>query len=128
MAIGFKHGSSGGDMLNFTVVNKSSEPTDPKENTLWINTTWAQNCWTYSPDLPLRKSKNKNFVTYPYASGTNTSSGVTFTDNGDGTITVNGTATKDVYFRASRATGIPLNPLSGSERYVSQANSVWPLR
>lgn len=105
MAIGFKHGSSsGGELLNFQVVNKSSQPTDPKENTIWINTSNLLNCWTYGPDMPLRRSKNKNFVTYPYASGTNTSSGVTFTDNGDGTITVNGKATKDVYFRASKAT------------------------
>lgn len=110
MGIGFKHGSSGGGvLLNFDVVNMSSkegtvQPTNPKENTIWIDTTWVQNGWTFGPELPLRRSKNINFVTYPYASGTNTSSGVTFTDNGDGTVTVNGTATKDVYFRASRAT------------------------
>jgi hypothetical protein len=104
MAIGFKHGSSGGNFFNFEVLNKSSQPTDPKENTIWINTSNILNCWTYGSDMPLRRSKNKNFVTYPYASGTNTSSGVTFTDNGDGTVTVNGTATKDVYFRASKAT------------------------
>lgn len=105
MGIGFKHGSSGGgEQLNFTVINSTSEPTYPVENTLWLDNNWALNCWTFGPELPLRKSKNINFVTYPYASGTNTSSGVTFTDNGNGTITVNGTATKDVYFRASRAT------------------------
>lgn len=105
MAIGFKHGSSGGGiLLNFDVVNASSEPSSPRENTIWVSTTWAQNGWTFGPELPLRRSKNKNFATYPYASGTNTSSGVTFTDNGNGTITVNGTASKDVYFRASRAT------------------------
>jgi hypothetical protein len=99
----------GGYHLNFDVVNFNSEsgtkqPTAPKENTIWIDTTWAQNGWSFSADMPLRRSKNKNFVVYPYASGTNTSSGVTFTDNGDGTIKVNGTASKDVYFRASRAT------------------------
>ena len=101
MAIGFKHGSSGGDPLNFTVVNKSSEPTDPKENTIWITTTWAQNGWTFGADMPLRrtKSSNKNFVVYPYAIGTTTGSGVTLTDLGDGNFTVNGTATSGRYFR-----------------------------
>lgn len=109
MAIGFKHGSGGGILLNFDVINFDSkkgtvQPSNPKENTIWIDANWVQNGWTFGPELPLRKSKNKNFATYPYASGTNTSSGVTFTDNGNGTITVNGTASKDVYFRASRAT------------------------
>lgn len=109
MAIGFKHGSGGGLLLNFDVINFDSkegtvQPSNPKENTIWIDNNWAQNGWTFGPELPLRKSKNKNFATYPYASSTNTSSGVTFTDNGNGTITVNGTASKDVYFRASRAT------------------------
>ena len=104
MAMGFKHGSGGGDPLDFQVVNASTEPSAPRENTIWVKTTWVQNGWTFGTDMPLRKSKNKNFATYPYASGTNTSSGVTFTDNGNGTVTVNGTATKDVYFRASRAT------------------------
>lgn len=96
----------GGDNLNFTVVNSSTQPTAPKENTIWIDTTWVQNGWSFSADMPLRKTKrnNKNFVVYPYASSTNTSNGVTFTDNGDGTIKVNGTASKDVYFRASRET------------------------
>lgn len=101
MAIGFKHGSSGGDPLNFTVVNASSQPTDPKENTIWITTNWAQNGWTFGADMPLRrtKSSNKNFVVYPYAIGTTTGSGVTLTDLGDGNFTVNGTATAGRYFR-----------------------------
>lgn len=34
-----------------------------------------------------------NYVPYPYARGTVTTGGITFTDNGDGTITANGTAT-----------------------------------
>lgn len=104
MAIGFKHGGSGGGYeLNFRVINANNEPSSPKENSIWIKTSNLLNCWTYGPEMPLRRSKNKNFVTYPYASGTNTSSGVTFTDNGDGTVMVNGTATANVYFRVCRA-------------------------
>lgn len=36
---------------------------------------------------------SKNLIPYPYTDTTKTEKGVTFTDNGDGTITVNGTAT-----------------------------------
>ena len=40
----------------------------------------------------------KNLLSYPYYETTKTLNGVTFTDNGDGSITVNGTATANVYF------------------------------
>lgn len=40
----------------------------------------------------------KNLIPYPYATTTVVRNGVTFTDNGDGTITVNGTATSTTYF------------------------------
>lgn len=36
---------------------------------------------------------NKNLIPYPFKETTKTNNGVTFTDNGDGTITVNGTPT-----------------------------------
>lgn len=39
---------------------------------------------------------SKNLIPYPYAQTTKTENGITFTDNGDGTITVNGTATGEV--------------------------------
>lgn len=37
------------------------------------------------------KSKGANLFEYPYYSKTTTSAGITFTDNGDGSITINGT-------------------------------------
>ena len=40
----------------------------------------------------------KNLIKYPYAKTAQTVNGITFTDNGDGTITVNGTATKNADF------------------------------
>lgn len=106
MAIGFKYGGSGVGAYqpNFKVIHSTSEPANPAENTIWIGNNWAHNGCNFGTEMPMRRSKNKNFATYPYASTTNTSSGVTFTDNGNGTITVNGTATKDVYFRGSKAT------------------------
>ena len=40
----------------------------------------------------------KNLLPYPYYETTRTTNGLTFTDNGDGTITVNGTASATTYF------------------------------
>ncbi len=40
----------------------------------------------------------ENLIPYPYTETTKTENGVTFTDNGDGSITVNGTATAQTVF------------------------------
>lgn len=40
----------------------------------------------------------KNLLPYPYTSKTRTENGITFTDNGDGSVAVKGTATSDVFF------------------------------
>ena len=40
----------------------------------------------------------KNLIPYPYFNTTKTTNGITFTDNGDGSITVNGTATSTAQF------------------------------
>lgn len=40
----------------------------------------------------------KNLLSYPFYETTKTVNGITFTDNGDGTITVNGTAEDDAHF------------------------------
>ncbi len=44
------------------------------------------------------KSCGKNLIPYPYYYGTNTKNGITAIDNGDGSITLNGTAEKECYF------------------------------
>ena len=61
-----------------------------------------------SPDYPQEitnvtgdvevKVQNKNLNPYPYKDTTKTKNGITFTDNGDGTINVNGTASSTTYF------------------------------
>ena len=43
----------------------------------------------------------KNLLVYPYRQTTKTENGITFTDNGDGTITVSGTATATATFVAN---------------------------
>lgn len=49
--------------------------------------------------------KGKNLLTYPYNESTKTVNGITFTDNGDGTITANGTATANATFLLARNFG-----------------------
>ena len=49
------------------------------------------------------KVHSKNIIPYPYIDTTRTSNGITWTDNGDGTVTANGTATADAFFRFSYA-------------------------
>lgn len=44
------------------------------------------------------KIRGKNLIPYPYFNTTITNNGITFTDNGDGTITANGTATDTAFF------------------------------
>lgn len=52
----------------------------------------------------------KNLITYPYYSTTKTVNGVTFTDNGDGSITVNGTATAITYYHILPQNSFALPP------------------
>ena len=44
------------------------------------------------------ESVGANLIPYPFAETTKTPNGITFTDNGDGTITANGTATANAIF------------------------------
>lgn len=48
----------------------------------------------------------KNLIPYPCNSGSRTNNGITFTDNGDGTVTANGTATADVSYNISQRYGV----------------------
>ena len=54
----------------------------------------------------------RNLIPYPYARTTQTISGVTLTDNGDGSITVNGTATAKVWY--------PISTRSASTIYATK--------
>ena len=51
MAKGFKHGAGGGAPLNFKVVG-NPQPTNPKENTIWLNTNIDITSWYFSPTQP----------------------------------------------------------------------------
>lgn len=62
--------------------------------------------------------RGKNWLPYPFEETTKTENGITFTDNGDGTITVNGTATAGTCFKVfatqTNQKKIPGNYISGS--------------
>ena len=54
-----------------------------------------------------------NLIPYPYARTTQTINGITFTDNGDGTITINGTATAKVWYPISTRSASTIYATSG---------------
>lgn len=62
----------------------------------------------------------KNLMPYPYYEKTHTENGITWTDNGDGIVTANGTATATSYFAiTSRTLGTNMaNSLIEGERYT----------
>lgn len=60
-----------------------------------------------SPETIKIKQYEKNILVYPYWESSKTYNGITFTDNGDGSITINGTATADASFRILSQT-VPL--------------------
>lgn len=53
----------------------------------------------------------KNLNSYPYHETTKVQNGITYTDNGDGTVTVNGTATADANFTCHSRYPNYVNPL-----------------
>lgn len=100
------HGSGGSNPLNFKVVGGTSAPSNPRENTIWLNTDTEITSWDFSATQPYRRSRNKNLLTYPYYHTTRTDKGITFTDNGDGSVTADGTATSLARFRHSHTGAI----------------------
>lgn len=63
-----------------------------------------------APSSVTLSETGKNLIPYPYAQTTKTVNGITFTDNGDGSITIDGTATANATFTFSD--NLPIN-LSG---------------
>lgn len=53
MGIGYKHGGSGGGTdLNFRVLGGAVQPTAPRENDIWVNTSTAIPSWAMSVGAP----------------------------------------------------------------------------
>lgn len=94
-------GGGGAAGLNFEIVGGTTQPSNPKENTIWINTAQKITSWDFAAEMPFLRSNNKNKIVYPFYHTTKTESGITWTDNKDGSITANGTAASDGLFRIS---------------------------
>lgn len=101
------------DKISFKVVGGTTPPTNPIKNTFWVNTDTPIHHWSINGKEPVKRSKNKNLIVYPYDQTTKTTNGITFTVNTSGSIKVNGTSTANTYFYAKQknTTGaIPLQP------------------
>ena len=51
-----------GQFLNFDVVGSIAQPTNPKENTIWVNTGTKVHHWSLNGKEPARVSNNKNLT------------------------------------------------------------------
>lgn len=52
MGQAFLHGNGGANPLNFKVVGGTTQPSNPKENTIWINSSTAVDGWQFAKDDP----------------------------------------------------------------------------
>lgn len=98
MGFGNTNAAAGGTSLNFKVVGGTTEPTNHKENMIWVNTSNKITGWYFSATQPRLRSNNKNLICYPFIYASRTVSGITFTDLGDGSIAIKGTATANAYY------------------------------
>lgn len=94
MAEGFKHGA-GGNPLNFKVVGGTTEPSNPKENTIWVNTDTEITGWHFASKQPENME--------------------------DGTVWIYTYTASSVEFNALKKNGLQVRPLS-AKQYVS---GVW---
>lgn len=62
MGKGFKSGAGGGNPLNFLIVGGSSQPENPKENTIWINTGNKITGWYFSATQPENMAEGEVWI------------------------------------------------------------------
>lgn len=55
--------SGGGDELNFTVVGSTTQPSNPKENTIWLNTNNQIKEYRFSAEEPKTRANGTNIRT-----------------------------------------------------------------
>lgn len=86
-------GSASGEAVRLTDVS-------PLEHEIKIKLTAESNYSDFS-GVTLKRY-GKNLLPYPYSDTTKTVNGITFTDNGDGSVTISGTANDNAYFYLQR--------------------------
>ena len=65
---------------------------------IWTYGNTVQSTWVKDILIVKLDDEANNLIPYPYSNTTKTVNGITFTDNKDGSVTVNGTATDNVTF------------------------------
>lgn len=83
------------DLLFKPMIRLASDPDDTYVPYAETNYQLTQNKMSYKDNGILGA---KNLLPYPFMDATKTINDITFTDNGDGTITVNGTASADAQY------------------------------
>ena len=95
--IGAVEASGGGGGLNFSVVGGLTQPADPKENTIWVETNVDITSWIFSATEPEAPADGK-----------------------DGPVWITSGTSSPVEFNALKKNGIQVYPLS-AKQYVSGA-------
>lgn len=121
----FNMSGGGGAALNFKVMGGTAEPSNPKENTIWVNTNNPITGWQFSSTY---KSKNLLRITLT----NQTYLGVNLTVNTDGSITAIGTPTNDMFLdfgkvSLKKQTGYALvlpEPTGGNAAIYVNSNNV----
>lgn len=121
----FNMSGGGGAALNFKVMGGTSAPSNPKENTIWVNTNNLITGWQFSSTY---KSKNLLRITLT----NQTYLGVNLTVNTDGSITAIGTPTNDMFLdfgkvSLKKQTGYALvlpEPTGGNAAIYVNSNNV----
>ena len=67
--IGRTNTGGGGGGLNFSVVGRTSQPVNPKENTIWVNTETEISGWVFSAEEPGEPSEGMVWVSTGISGG-----------------------------------------------------------
>lgn len=78
----------------------------------------------YKPQQLRLQLASKNLIPYPYSDTTKTVNGITFTDNGDGSVTISGTASDNAYFNLQRNADYGTQPINAINKN-SATNGVY---
>ena len=100
-------GSASGEAVRLTDVS-------PIEHEIKIKLTAESNYSDFS-GVTLKRY-GKNLLPYPYSDTTKTVNGITFTDNGDGSVTISGTAAADTYFYLQRNADYGTKPINAIDK------------
>ena len=100
--------SAGKALRDYKIYGNSVQDGEPSaESPVAIQSVGNYNEETGLYDVPVTVH-GKNLIPYPYTDTTKTVNGITFRDNGDGSVTISGTATANATFKVfSSVTDIP---------------------